>query len=88
MSLLPKHLQDPVGGPQSTEMLIRGLGAGGALTALQAKLLLEAWPILNDDWAASPYFKTVCEHTRAYIDQLRANGRNDSKALGQPKQRT
>jgi hypothetical protein len=44
---------------------------GGALTRSQAVLLLEAWPHLDDAWAASPYFGTVREHTRAYVNQLR-----------------
>jgi hypothetical protein len=51
--------------------LIHDLAASGALTACQAVRLLEAWPHLEDDWATSPYFRTIREHTRAYIDRLR-----------------
>jgi hypothetical protein len=46
------------------------LERGGALSSFQARRLLAAWPPLADDWAANPYFGTVREHTRAYIDQL------------------
>ena len=50
--------------------LIDDLERGGALTSYQVRLLRESWPDLDDDWAADPYFGTVREHTRAYIDRL------------------
>jgi hypothetical protein len=50
--------------------LIHDLEHGGALTTYQGSLLLDAWPDLDSDWAANPYFGTVREHARAYIDQL------------------
>jgi len=46
------------------------LERGGALSSFQAQRLLAAWPTLADDWAANPYFGTVREHTRAYVDRL------------------
>jgi hypothetical protein len=51
--------------------LVNDLTAGGALTTEQASWLLEAWPHLDDAWATSPYFGTVREHSRGYIDRLR-----------------
>jgi hypothetical protein len=45
------------------------LERGGALSSFQVQRLLAAWP-LTDDWATDPYFGTVREHTRAYIDRL------------------
>jgi hypothetical protein len=51
--------------------LIGDLERGAALTGYQAKLLLDGWNELPDDWASSPYLCTVREHTRAYIDRLR-----------------
>jgi hypothetical protein len=46
------------------------LERGGALSSFQVQRLLAAWPTLADDWAADPYFGTVREHTRAYIDRV------------------
>lgn len=46
------------------------LERGRALAAHQVGLLMEMWPHLEDDWSANPYFGTVREHTRAYIDRL------------------
>ena len=57
--------------------LIRDLAAGGALTANQAELL-EAEPRL-DTWATSPYFGTVREHSRAYIDLLASRSAGDTR---------
>lgn len=51
--------------------LIRDLERGGALTPYQAKRLLELWPNLDDEWWTDPYLRTVREHSRAYINQLR-----------------
>jgi hypothetical protein len=55
--------------------LIDDLERGGALTSYQARLLRESRPDLGDDWATSPYFGTVREHSRAYIDQARCSTR-------------
>jgi hypothetical protein len=60
--------------------LIADLHSGGALTRHQADLLLDAWPHLDEDWAASPYFRTLCEHSRAYINQ--AQRRAEKTAQG------
>lgn len=49
--------------------LLSDLHAGGALTAYQVERLLAKWPDLGE-WHADPYFGTVREHSRAYIDQL------------------
>ncbi len=56
---------------ETTPPAVADLERDGALSAHQATRLLKAWPHLGDDWAASPYFGTVREHTRAYIDRLR-----------------
>lgn len=50
------------------EQFLRSLEAGGVLTGRQVELLLSRWPHLGD-WAADPYFRTVREHTRAYIER-------------------
>jgi hypothetical protein len=50
--------------------LLVDLERAGVLTAHQVTLLMEQWPQLDEDWAASPYFGTVREHTRAYIERL------------------
>jgi hypothetical protein len=42
------------------------------LTPHQLALVREMWPHLKPDWASNPFFRGVREHTRAYIDQLRA----------------
>jgi hypothetical protein len=40
------------------------------LTPYQRALLDASWPYLDEDWAASPYFGTVREHARAYVERL------------------
>lgn len=47
------------------------LVASGVLTGFQADWLLKHWNALSDDWASHPYLKSINEHTRLYIDQLR-----------------
>jgi hypothetical protein len=56
--------------------MIQALELAGALTTFQAARLFRAWPHLEDDWAASPYFGTVREHTRAYIEQAANRARS------------
>jgi hypothetical protein len=51
--------------------LIRDLERAGVLTSHQSARLLSLWPHLDDEWWADPYFRTVREHSRAYINQLR-----------------
>jgi hypothetical protein len=60
--------------------LIGDLERGNAITGFQAKLLLEGWP-LEDEWWSSPYLRTVREHSRAYIDQLRKQMANRPKEV-------
>jgi hypothetical protein len=43
----------------------------GALSCSQVQRLLASWESLGDDWTSSPFFHSVGEHSRAYIDQLR-----------------
>ena len=48
--------------------MVRDLERGGALTNHQGERLRGLWPDLGD-WTADPYFGTVAEHTRAYIER-------------------
>lgn len=50
--------------------LLDALERGGAITALQAKILADHWPDLPEDRWSDPYLGSLREHTRAYIDQL------------------
>jgi len=51
-----------------SRQLLLGLWLDGALTTQQVDRLLNLWPDVRY-WAADPYFGTVREHTRAYIQQ-------------------
>src|SRR4029077_15764863 len=64
---------------------LQALQRGGTLSSLQARLLFESWPTLEDDWAANPYFGTVREHTRVFIERARKalNERRSDPALNQ-----
>jgi hypothetical protein len=64
--------------------LIHDLERGGALTAYQAQRLLASWGALADDWASSPFFRNVGEHSRAYMGQLRKPGIPAAKARSEP----
>ncbi len=67
--------------PTAAIMFIGDLARGGAITSYQAKLLLKDWHELEDEWWSNPYLRTVREHSRAYIDQLRYQSTGDlSKA--------
>jgi hypothetical protein len=44
-----------------------------ALSSFQVQRLLATWPTLRPDWASSPFFRNVGEHTRASIDELRSS---------------
>jgi hypothetical protein len=55
----------------SSRRLLADLWRGGVLTEFQARCLAEHWGKLSDDWASSPYFHQLREHTRAYIDRER-----------------
>lgn len=57
--------------PNAAINLISDLERGGAITGYQAKLLLDGWHELESEWWSSPYLRTVREHSRAYIEQLR-----------------
>ena len=57
--------------------LIGDLERASALTTHQAALLRETWPHLDNDWASSPYFGTVREHTRAYIERQAKHSAGD-----------
>jgi len=57
--------------PYAALVFISDLEHGAAITGCQAKLLLDGWHELEDEWWASPYLRTVREHSRAYVDQLR-----------------
>lgn len=59
------------------EQLLQSLEVAGVLTAHQAEQLLSRWPHLGD-WAADPYFHTVREHTRAYIEQASSSARSQA----------
>lgn len=56
--------------PYAAGELIGDLERDGAITSYQAKLLLDGWP-LEDEWWSNPYLRTVREHSRAVIGQLR-----------------
>jgi hypothetical protein len=60
-----------IGATSTAVQLIGDLERGGAITSDQANLLLESWHELEDEWWSNPYLRTVREHSRAYIDQLR-----------------
>jgi hypothetical protein len=57
--------------PTPAAWLIGDLERGGAITSQQARLLMEGWHELEDEWWSSPYLRTVREHSRAYVDRLR-----------------
>lgn len=52
--------------------ILADLERGGALSSFQAQRLLASWWTQKDDWASSPFFRNVGEHSQSYIDQLRA----------------
>lgn len=54
--------------PRGWLELFRDLERGDALTSHQGERLRGLWPKLGD-WTADPYFGTVAEHTRAYIER-------------------
>lgn len=49
------------------EEWLERLANAGTLTRQQAALLSEAWPEIDDDTWAQPWFRGTGEHTRAYI---------------------
>lgn len=69
------------GEPRGAEQLLQGLEAGGVLTGSQVAQLSSRWPGLGD-WAADPYFGTVREHTRAYLERAA-----DDACLTKPSER-
>lgn len=63
--------------------VLANLERGEALSSAQAQLLLTSCQSLQDDWASGPFFRSIREHTRAYVDQLRAQERS-IKAASDP----
>jgi hypothetical protein len=57
--------------PSAALELVGDLERGGAITSDQVKRLRDGWHELENEWWSSPYLRTVREHSRAYIDQLR-----------------
>jgi hypothetical protein len=70
---MPKTQRPKAQASRDVLALLADLERGGALSSFQARRLLAGWPTPRDDWASSPYFRNVGEHSRAYIDQLRAS---------------
>ena len=60
----------PIGSAQVASLT--SLVLSGALTEWQAELLAARWPEIGDRWAAEPWFKSVPEHSRAYIERSAA----------------
>lgn len=55
----------------SVKETLASLGRSKAITECQLKLLLDEWPELDEDWSAQPWFRSIREHSRFVIDQLR-----------------
>ena len=46
---------------------LHSLARSDALTQFQADELIRLWPELDEGWASHPYFRSIREHTRAFI---------------------
>lgn len=66
--------------PRIPEQFVTGIAkleAAGVLTPIQATDILASWP-LDDDWRHG--FRTLREHTVAFIDSLHDAVTNDTEA--------
>lgn len=63
-------------------VLLADLLETSVLTTCQRNILTSDWPLVDADYWAQPWLRTVPEHTRAEIERLATQARRQRRELG------